>query len=268
MPFKFLSTNVITDYSTGEMDIYEDEPLSISSAYHSNDPSLSALLDKKSSNLFTWSAGTGTNTCLHLSLAAATNINVLLLQNINFSKFEIQINSLAVSPIGADTTTAFWDSWTDENLYLEFSTIAAQTIDVYVYTTTSGGDRECGQIIATELQYELPWNPNFSDYLPTLSGRRQQKIMSDGGIKTYSIAEKFKASFRLNYVPPSVTSGIRDLYNSDNSYIFVPFATTTGWDGDAWEINFVGEYNLKQAANNDTSDPYYKGSIIIAETAQ
>ena len=258
--FTFYTTNKIS--SIGALSFLVASPPSEPSDYYSG--TLSSLLDRDRYDFFTWSAGAHTSTTIEASIGSKV-INFVALQAHNFKDFEILVNSAGVTLIDDNTTTSKWSNYTDTSTIIHFASVTASTIEIIVNSTTSGGDRQLGQFIVGEQVYVLPNNPNFSDYKPVLTGKKKTQKMFDGGFITYDISEKFSAQIKLNYMPESVTSSLRTLYNTNTSYNFVPFPTITNWNGDIYEVNWTDNYLFKQPALNQRSDPYYSGTINLRE---
>ena len=194
--------------------------------------------------------------------------NTIILQNINFKKFEVYHNGhLTMASSVEGTLTANWNNFTSANVILQFPTTTATGVSIYVYSTTNAAPFQIGQIILCDTYYELPRNPAFADYKPVLSGNRITKEMADGGSVVYSVSEKFEAEIGLNWVPQSVATDLLAMYRDTEPKIFIPYPTITGWNGEAWEVNWVGDYTFKHLAYDDRTNPYFKGKLKLMEVA-
>lgn len=270
--FMFYGPNEIE--SIGVFSILEYDSDSAAYTLSAADYSFSALLDRDKNNLFEFSGGStadAPNAKLHVTLPAAVTINTIIMRNINFEHFQISYNGFAIPltilPQIYGTAVALWDDWSDSNLVLQFGDLDIHSIDILVHSEASGSDNyEIGAVILAKQAYQLPRNPNFAGYKPKLTGLRIGKKMADGGYRSYQIKEKFSAEISLDCVPGSVSSELRDLYETDMSFNFCPYPTTTAWDGDVWEVNWINDFEFLQPAVNDLGTPLYRGKIKIAET--
>ena len=229
--------------------------------------SLSSLIDRTPNHPFTTTIAAVPVIVIHASLSAEKVINNIMFQNMNFQRAQVNVNSGTVALLSTTegTGTSNWSGLSVTNLILNFASMTASVIDVYIYSVTSV-NLEIGQFIACETQFTLPRNPNYSDYKPVLTGMRLEKEMADGGTVIYSVSEKFKADIGLNWVPGSVTNEYYSMWSGQQAYTFTPFPTTTSWEGELYEINLVGEYDFKNMMQNSRTIPFYKGTIRLAET--
>lgn len=222
---------------------------------------------------------------LHMTLPG-TMINCIAIQNIKASYFELHVNGSTLTINGAETVTASWENYdyvNSPNLIVRFDSIAANTVELYFYAPApSYALVMLSEIYVLEEIYSLPRNPNFTGYKPKLSGLRDPLVLADDGIITYQMKEKFSADIDVNYAPQSVTAELSKLYvgkykdvgqtitnYSFSSYCFCPYPTTGAtaeWDGDIWEVEWIGNYEFLQPAINDRVTPLYSGKMRLRET--
>ena len=270
MGFQFYGLNKLE--TTGNFSVYDLTGGSYTLTSETfTDGSFLPLIDKDKYNAFSISQSSAVRK-LHYEFSTSAIINAIAFQNNNLRNWQVNINSTTITldtdyiylnDAGAQMVTASFTQWSDNNTILIFSSITCATIEVFIFSSTSG-DPYIGQMIPCELIYELPNNPNFSKYKPILKDKIE-KTTIDGGSLTYRIKEKFSGKISLNYVPASVTSNLYSLYNTSTSYHFCPFPTGTSWDGDIWPVNWTGNYLFKENNVNNRRLPYYKGSLILKE---
>lgn len=250
--FTFYSPNFITD--AAEIYIWQDLSNTALDGYTET-----SLFDRDPLNT------------IDITIPAATNrvefeyfpgsevlADTLILQNLNFLTYQIVING----SLAADVTSV-----PAENIYLAFDLSTITSLRVVVYSVTSGDSIvKMGQMIVAAEEYALPHNPDFANYDPTLVGLREEKQMASGGVTTQRRDEKFQARIGLRWMPESDKESILAMYRSTGAYYFVPFPTTTAWDGQAHEVVPVGNFELFKPARNDRMVPLYAGDIIIKET--
>jgi hypothetical protein len=229
--------------------------------------SLSSLIDRTPLTALTCTAGAGAVT-FYASLSTGYVVNAIMLQNINFKNYSVMVNSTTVSLSASTggTTTASWTNWSDGNAYLEFASITASSIQININSTTSGGNRQIGQLIATNEMFTFIRNPNFSDYKPNLDNLKLEKKAADGGSIIYKVCEKYTADLTLKFVDASTSSDLYRLYNTSTSYIFLPYPTVSAWGGEAYKVNWTNDFTFKQPSYNNRQIPYYNGKITFKET--
>jgi len=254
MGFKFYSTNKI--FSAGALSLqgYTGGSWYTITAVSG---SLGSVIDRNRHSILNWSSSSYAYTKIEATLGSQTLINTIAIQNHNFDTFDLIINGI---------TKYSWSNNNDSSTIYSFDTITAATVTIVIQSTTSDADEFLGQLIACNEQYELPHNPNFSDYKPALTGVRESKKMADGGYVTYTIAEKFQADIGLKYVPPTVTSELKSIYSATSAWLFCPYPTSSGWDGDIWEVNWIGKFDFLKPARNERANPLYNGVIKLRET--
>ncbi len=238
----------------------------------------SKLIDHETKALFEFSSGSKSKfraAQIHVSLSSAQTLSAIMLKNIRDISGELAIalnaSGDALTVIGDVAGDGEWSNWTNGNLLAHFEEVVATEFNIQFYIadeSLASMDYALGEIMLMKRIYELPRNPNFSGYKPMLTGLRESKKMADGGVSTFQVKEKFSARIDLDYVPADVTSELRSLYETASSFVFCPFPTVgngSDWDGDAWEVNWIGNFEFLQPAYNDRNTPLYRGSINLAE---
>lgn len=251
MRFTFLSPNYIDSVD----DIYLWDGFSTTAL---NGYTEGALYDRDKFNTLDVSMPAANDLVIEFAPTDEIVADTLIIQNCNFKNYYIGVNH-SLSAVGVTAGT-------DENIYHEFSAPHTITsVSIHIASLTSGDIAQIGQMIVASKQYELTRNPNFSAYEPKLIGLRIEKEMADKGTVTYKADEKFQARIGLSHVSQTVADTIKDMYRTLGAYLFVPWATTAVWDGEAYEVNMAGDYNFKHDSN-DLTIPYYMGDIVIKET--
>ena len=89
--------------------------------------------------------------------------------------------------------------------------------------------------------------------------------MSDGGLVKYFLKEKFNAEITLDFVTSAERTNFRTVYTDHLPFAFVPFADTSSWDGDMYEINWRNEFDFYEL-ETESLNVGYKGTIKLSET--
>lgn len=213
------------------------------------------------------SVGYNSNTTMAFSVkfVQTTPVSHILLQNHNLRQFRIYYdsttaNSLAVVSSNSATST-----------YISFATVQAASIDVELELQQTSGspasntEKFFGELVIGDRLLAFERNPSHDNWAPT--SRRKQIVheMPDGGVKVFQIHDKFSASMKFHYVTTAFRDNLYTVWSSANSMYFVPFPTTTGWDGRAYEVAWLGDFDFTYEENSKTQG--FVGSINLRETA-
>jgi hypothetical protein len=55
--------------------------------------------------------------------------------------------------------------------------------------------------------------------------------MSDGGVRSHKIEDKYAIDLNFSNITESFRNSLKDIYETNDSFVFVPFGTSTAWDG-------------------------------------
>jgi hypothetical protein len=89
--------------------------------------------------------------------------------------------------------------------------------------------------------------------------------MPDGGVGMFYIANKFKTSLKWKFISDTFRDNLLDLYLDAKPLYYIPYPTTTAWDGNAYEAQWTNDFNFSYSENSKTQGQ--GGSMILEETA-
>lgn len=223
---------------------------------------LAYLFDRNTALGFT-SAGKNTSTAsLVLTYVFSTPqvLSNILIQNHNLKQFRLfynsdTANSLAIVSANSQTST-----------YLSFSSVTASSISIQMDDTiTPSVEKKIGEWVVTERRLQFERNPPHNDFEPIVARKRIRHEMPDGGVAHFNIANKFRAKLKWKFVTDSFASSLRSVYDEALPLYFVPFPTTTGWDGVAHEVLWDNDYDFSHDENSRTQGQ--GGEIRLWETS-
>lgn len=201
-----------------------------------------------------------TSTTIRVTFDQTTSVSHILLQNHNIKNYHVYYdtataaNSLTSSTTNSDTST-----------YLSFSTVSAANIIIVLTDTIEGSaEKSIGELVITERNMVFSRNPNHAMYNPVIDRKQIEHTMPDGGTKLFNIKDKFKAKISLRYITSTFYNNLLNLYEDSDDIYFVPFPTTTSWDGKAYNVVWAGKFDFKYADNPKNN---YSGNIMLKETA-
>lgn len=209
---------------------------------------------------------TSTAITMRYALAATQTVDKIILLNHNLKNFNIYPNTTTAnfSPAIATTTNAATD------LYFSFATLTTikEIIITVNSTTVSGDEKKIGELIISKLIYNFANDrfPTSENYKPRIMRKQIIHEMADGGVKIYNVANKFAAEIGLSFVPTTTEITLKSIYTTADPIIFIPFETTTSWNGDIAECVWVGDYSFMEFSDNNRGIGY-RGTISLRQTS-
>jgi len=206
-----------------------------------------------------------TSTTITIELGETLTVSNVILLNHNLKDFSCTYDTAgtAFNPPISETTNS------QTSNYYSVATVATTRINLIANKTNPANqEKKIGEFIISKLLYDFTSDrlPPAKAYKPDIFRKQVVHKMSDGGITLYNISEKFKAQFGFTFLPISSATILKSIYNSKEPFYFAPWETTTAWDGDIFECNWMGGYGLMEWSDNNIRNGY-KGKITIQETS-
>jgi len=250
--FKFLSENFINGSST--------------LAASSETAIVGNLIDRDPSVVWSSSGeGTdGTASTITWTPPAAITIDRLFLQNHNFKNYTAYYNGTASN---AFTPAVSVSNGSGSHSYHEFGTVSITSITIKpTATLVANQEKTLGQLFVGTQQFEAAANPD--EYSPIEKKKGPDLELADGGFKSIWIAQKYNASLNFQYVLPAEVSNFKSLYDQHTDFYFMPTpADGTAWDGDAWNVNWIGDYDALKLTNGIGKTTGYDLNMELREVA-
>jgi len=198
-----------------------------------------------------------TSTIISIEFGSTTPVSHILLQNHNLKQFRLFYDSLTANSISIFTTNS------DTSNYLAFSTIQAASIQLQMDNTIAGAvEKSVGEFVLSERKLAFDVNPTQSLFKPIIMRKQIVHNMPDGGTVVYNIKDKYQAKIGLRYITTAFYNSLFDVYEDAEVMRFVPFPTSTGWDGKGYEVVWPGKFDFTFA---DNAKKTYSGNILIKE---
>lgn len=220
------------------------------------------LFDRNTSLKYTTSGyNSATTTDIRISFTAATIISHVLLQNHNLKTFSIFYDLTTTNQLFSTTTNSITNS------YISFNTTTVNAITLRATETfPTSVEKFVGELVIANRKLVFERAPNFKDYNPSTERPRQMvHTLADGGVKVYNVRDKFKGMFAWQYITTSFRDGLKSVFDAGTSFYFVSTPTTTVWDGEAFECDWIGNFNFNQSANDASVG--WGGKILIQQTS-
>lgn len=206
---------------------------------------------------------TTTSTIFSIEFSTATVIDTLYLQNHNLKQFRIFYNSTTANtftPNISETTNSATSN------YYSVGTTTVSSLQIQIdRAMTTDTERTIGEIYAGSLMLSFERDPSAANYKPVVDAQKIIHRMPNGGVTQFIIANKFKAQISWKFLTESFYNSLLNIYETGTTFGFVPFPTTTSWDGKAYECAWTNDFDFKHSDNN--KDAGFGGSIQIEEVA-
>lgn len=198
-----------------------------------------------------------------LSFSSSVVVSKLFIQNHNLKRFQLFFDGNSgntFTPQISETTNSATSN------YFSVLSITVSSITLRMFSTTTGNNSAIvGQFYAGNLMLNFERNPSAADYKPTIQRKQVLHKMPNGGVVQFIVDEKFKADIKWKFVTNSFTTQLLNIYETGTAFYFVPFPTTTSWDGRASEVVWTNAFDFRHSSNNKEAGQ--GGKIQIMETA-
>lgn len=234
---------------------------------------LKNLFDRDETSLYRTAGlnSDNTNTTIDIKFASATNITTIIYQNMNARYLFAAYNSnaankfsLTVSTEG--TQTSHWNNFpTYSYAYLDFATIAVNSVRIITGTThPANEEKEIGELWILNRCLTFGHNPSARQYKTNFYRKEYVHQMSDGGTEPYILADRYKADIKRTYVSENEKDILEDIHDLYSDIVFVPAPTANSWDGEIWQVNWIGDFDFDNYTDN-YRDNGFSGNIKLRE---
>lgn len=199
------------------------------------------------------------------TFTSATPVSHILIQNHNLRKFRVYYNSVTANSLAVVANNSA------SSTYISFATVTVNSIELEMELQMSSGavqadvEKSFGEIVIGDRLLAFERNPSVDNWSPSIVRKQIIHEMPDGGVKVRQVKDKFNTRISLEYITTSFRDSLYSLYSSAMTMYFIPFPTTTGWDGRAYESAWIGDFDFNYAENSKTQG--FNGSIDLRETA-
>ncbi len=187
-----------------------------------------------------------TTTTIKISFDETTTVDRIAMLGHNVKGMNIFYNGVTANAFAltGPTTTSQFASNSVTSLYLPCTPVACTSVTFDLKTTmVANSEKAVGFILLSEHEYSFPRIPAAGDFKPTLNPKELRHELSDGGVRTHVIAQKWKHKMKYKYLSATERDAMRVIYDQHEPKIFIPFETTTAWDGILYEANWTGIFD-------------------------
>lgn len=196
-----------------------------------------------------------TTTTITITFDEVKTISNMALIGMNWKDFTVYYDGATASTFSmtstAATTTSDWSSNSETSMFLTFNTTTATTVTFDVTgTQTANAEKAIGHIYIADLLLEFDRIPSAQAYKPQLIPKQIMHKLSDGGVRLHTTDEKFRTKISLEHITKSFRDNLKTVYDLRQSFGFVAFPTTTGWDEVFYECSWSGPFTGFQYSDN------------------
>ena len=132
------------------------------------------------------------------------------------------------------------------NYYMEFGSMAVASVTLKLKTTiTANQEKRVGELYFGTQYFQVENNPD--EYNPILKKKGYDLEMSDGGVKSIWLANKFYGDLNFRYISVAEQAKFRSLYDNHESFVYMPTPEQgTMWDSNSWTVNWIGDYDAEK----------------------
>lgn len=202
-------------------------------------------------------------------------VSRIAIMNHNLKEFIVSTSADKSSTTGhlvltstCHTTSAYWTSNSMASHYLAFASLAAT--DIYIHMTktmVADSEKAIGYLSISHVLLDFPRTPGAQGYRINRDQVSVSHILSDGGRRIHILDEKIRAQISFDYITESFRDDLKDVYDSHDQLMFVPFPPTSAgvWDEICFPCQWHGVFNFFKFSDNAINSGH-TGSIDLQET--
>ena len=226
----------------------------------SNTGTVNRLFDRRLTLQYATSGFTSnTSTLISVVFDDPTVISHIILQNHNLRDFSAHFNSLTANALFSTTTNSATST------YHSFASTTVNSIDLQIDASQTEVERLIGQLVFSNREVVFERNPSHKDFKPRRMHKQIVHSMPDGGAKVINFSNKKSYELKWKHITESFRNTLENLHTAASPLYFVPFPTTTGWDGDARETVWIGPFDFKDSIPERGEG--FEGKINLRESA-
>lgn len=195
-----------------------------------------------------------------ISFSAATIVSHVMLQAHNLKEFSVYYNNTTTNSLFSTTTNSA------SSTYISFASITVSAISVrMVASIAAGEEKTIGELFIGERRLQFERNPSHENWSPAIDPEQIVHRMPDGGDTVFHVRKQFNAKLSWEFITEDFRDDLFAVYRTGYAFTFVPHPTATGWDGSAYEVNWMDAFDF--IPSHDVESSGYSGSIKMEKTS-
>lgn len=193
-----------------------------------------------------------------ITFDSTVSISKIGLKGINWKNFMVY---------NAGNMLEYIQNNSETSIYLTYSQFYCTTLLFYVISTqVANEEKALGYVVASDVITNFGGKvPSAQKYRPIYRSKKIVHELSDGSYRSQVFDKKFGCDIQLDFVSSTVKDDLRDAYNNNTDFVFVPFGTTTGWDGVMFPCIWANDFEFFEVTDNNAAGGH-SGSIKFLET--
>ncbi len=196
------------------------------------------------------------------------NVSCIGLLETNFKNFRIFYNgstSNTFALTSAETSSSAWTGNTDVDKFLYCTTAAVSSITIEATETmVANSEKAIGYVFISDVLVDFERVPSSKDYKPTKAVTDIVHKLSTGQTKVNFINEHWKVDISFKYITTAFRNSLYEAFILKDEMGFVPFGTSTGWDGILFPCVWPGDFDFYKYST-DAVNSGFSGTIKLAE---
>lgn len=198
-------------------------------------------------------------------------VSRIALQGLNVKEFDIFYNGSTANSFDITSTSATITSqWTNNSetaMFLQVNSVDCTSVTLDLKSTQSANaEKAIGYIYLGDTKLVFPRIPASKNYKPKKNTKEIIHQLSDGGQRIHIIDKKFSTKIKFKYITESFRDNLETVWDEKNSFWFVAFETSTGWDEIFYKVVWPGPFDFYEYSQ-DSKTANFSGSITLNEVS-
>lgn len=206
---------------------------------------------------------------IRVNFAETTTVSRLALAGMNLREFRLFYNGLtanAFALLNGATSSSYWTGNSEPAMALEATPVACTSVTLEMKKTqVANSEKAIGYLVLSQERLTFSRIPAAKNYNPMLNAEEVVHQLSDGRARIQRIADFWTVDMKLDYISSTLRDQLRTVYNLHSPHIFVPFGTTTAWDGIIFPCVWRSPFPFYHHSDNAVGAGF-EGSINLLET--
>lgn len=210
-----------------------------------------------------------TSTTITISFSSTQTVDRIALTEHNLKAFSLYYDGTTTNNFvltsTAVTTTASFSSNSETAHYFYTTQVNCTSVSLKMDSTIEAdNEKAVGVFFISSQKLDFERIPSANNYKPRFVPKQVIHRMSDGGTRQHRSHDKWRVDLKFTDITLAFRNSLRSIYDDAQSYVYVPFGTSTGWDGVIFDAVWENDFDFYKFAENSTNQGF-KGSIRLAE---
>lgn len=210
-----------------------------------------------------------TSTSITYSFSETLAVDRIAILEHNLKDFSIYYNGTTASVFAltttAATTTCSFNANSETSHYFYTTQVNCTSVTLQMNKTiVADVEKAIGYFLVSAQELDFERIPAAGGYAPKLVPKQIIHKMSDGGVRRHRSHDKWHVDLKFKYISTTFRNSLKSIYDSSQTFVYVPFGTSTGWDGIIFESVWENNFDFYTYADN-AATAGFKGSIKLSE---